>query len=423
MRCHIARLFIVACAVVCSAFTGGGHVALVFAQSTHIVATPPGLGGLGTSVATSGNTTSITGGTRPGGGPNLFHSFNQFSVATGDVASFVNPGGVSNVITRVMAGGFQSNIFGTIQVLNANLFFINPNGIVFGPAAHLNVSGAAYFSTAAQVRLAGGGIFSATTPALDSTLSVGSPVTFGFLGPGPYNPIVLSSGGTLQGNTAIGLMGGTIQINGTKIIAQRVIVGSTASPGEISVQPTVGDPFSGASGNGEVQASAGTFLLATGGAGVPASVDILPSTITTPTGAQVNRIVNPSTNQVSQLTVVGSAGSSLPPLSFVTQTTTTPNFIDPVAFLNRAVVQIAQQPPSSPAPLLTSRCASRQDGQFSSFVQAPRDVTPTQPGVAIATPVLLQEVGTEAEMGTVPVQAASGRDSVISQTIGTWQGC
>ncbi|MEP7153798.1 MAG: hypothetical protein ABI856_19000, partial [Nitrospira sp.] len=77
-----------------------GYVASnAHAQSTNIVATPPGAGGLGTSLNTSGNTTNITGGTRPGGGPNLFHSFNQFSVGTGDVAAFVNPGGVSNVIS------------------------------------------------------------------------------------------------------------------------------------------------------------------------------------------------------------------------------------------------------------------------------------------------------------------------------------
>ena len=154
---------------------GLGYAAsIASAQNTNIVVTPAGPGGLGTSISTSGNTTNITGGTRPGGGQNLFHSFNHFSVGTGDVAAFVNPGGVSNVISRVMAGGFQSNIFGTIQALNANLFFINPAGIVFGPAAHLNVTGSAYFSTATQLRLTGGGVFSATTPALDATLSVGS---------------------------------------------------------------------------------------------------------------------------------------------------------------------------------------------------------------------------------------------------------
>ena len=140
-----------------------GHTgSIAYGQATNIVATPSGPGGLGTSLSTSGNATNITGGTRPGSGPNLFHSFNQFSVGTGDVAAFVNPGGVSNVISRVI-GGSPSNINGTVQALNANLFFINPSGIVFGPSASLNVSGSAYFSTAQQLRLSDGGIFTANT--------------------------------------------------------------------------------------------------------------------------------------------------------------------------------------------------------------------------------------------------------------------
>lgn len=398
-----------------------GYVASnAHAQTTNIVATPPGVGGLGTSVSTSGNTTNITGGTRPGGGQNLFHSFNQFSVGTGDVAAFVNPG-VQNIITRVMAGGAPSNIYGTIQALNANLYFLNPAGIVFGPAAHLNVTFSAYFSTAPQLRLSGGGIFSATIPALDATLSVGSPVSFGFLGSGPYNPIVLSPGTVLQANVAVGLIGGTIQINGSKITAQRIIVGSTASPGDISAQPAVADPFSGAVGNGQVQATPGTLLLAGGGAVIPASVDIFPNNIIVPAGAQANRTTVPGTNRVTQIDVVGIPGSSLPPLAFATSTVTTPNFIDPVVFLNRAAVLLPPQTPAPPAPLLASRCASQKDGQFSSLVQAPRDVTPSQPGVALTTPVVLQEVDSESE--TPVKQTAQGNNIPSAQVIEPWQGC
>ncbi len=395
------------------------------AQSTNIVPTPPGAGGLGTAVSTLGDRTNITGGTRPGGGQNLFHSFNQFSVGTGDVAAFVNPGGVSNIITRVMAGGAPSNIYGTIQALNANLYFLNPAGIVFGPAAHLNVTFSAYFSTAPQLRLSGGGIFSATIPALDATLSVGSPVSFGFLGAGPYNPIVLSSGTVLQTNVAVGLIGGTIQINGSKITAQRIIVGSTASAGDISAQPAVADPFSGASGAGQVQATPGTLLAAGGGAVIPASIDVFPNTISVPAGARVNRTTVPGTNRVTQIQVVAVPGSSqsqsLPPLSFATSTVTTPNFIDPVAFLNRAAVLVPPQTPAPPAPLLASRCASQKDGQFSSLVQAPRDVTPSQPGVALTAPTVLQEVDSESE---APVkQAAQGSTSPVAQSIEPWLGC
>ena len=79
---------------------------------------------------------------------------------------------MSNVISRVI-GGSPSNIYGTVQALDANLFFLNPSGIVFGPAAHLNVSGSAYFSTAQQLRLGDNGVFTANRNllALDTTLS------------------------------------------------------------------------------------------------------------------------------------------------------------------------------------------------------------------------------------------------------------
>src|SRR6476469_6254101 len=73
--------------------------------------------GLNTTVTHAGNTWNITGGTRPGNGPNLFQSFGNFSVGAGNVANFLNttPNIVtSNILGRV-TGGNISNIFGTIQ--------------------------------------------------------------------------------------------------------------------------------------------------------------------------------------------------------------------------------------------------------------------------------------------------------------------
>jgi hypothetical protein len=168
-------------------------------------------------------------------------------------------------------------------------------GSCSAPTHQLNVSGSAYFSTAQQLRLSDGGIFTANTGllAFDSTLSVGSPVSFGFFGQGPYGSIVLSSPSTvLQTGAVLGLMGGGIQINGSKISAQRVMLGSTSSAGEMSVQPFVGNPFSGASGNGQVQALPGTLIVAGGGGVIPASIDVTPN-VSVPTGAQVNTTTNP----------------------------------------------------------------------------------------------------------------------------------
>lgn len=239
---------------------------LARAQSTNIVPTPGavGTGGLGTSVSTSGNVTNITGGTRPGNGPNVFHSFNQFSVGAGDVAAFVNPGGASNVISRVI-GGSPSNINGTIQALNWNLYFINPSGVIFGPSARLNVTGSAFFGTANAILFSDQRVFSANQFAFDNTLSVAPPASFGFLGPAPYGPVVLSSGTVLQGNAVIGLVGGTVQINGSRISAQRVVVGSNgASGGNVSVEPFASNPFVRVTQAGDVQAAPGTVLQAGG---------------------------------------------------------------------------------------------------------------------------------------------------------------
>ncbi|MBS0169942.1 MAG: filamentous hemagglutinin N-terminal domain-containing protein [Nitrospira sp.] len=398
---------------------------MAYGQATNIVATPSGPGGLGTTLSTSGNTTNITGGTRPAGGPNLFHSFNQFSVGTGDVAAFVNPGGVSNVISRVI-GGSPSNINGTVQALNANLFFINPSGIVFGPTAHLNVSGSAYFSTAQQLRLSDGGIFTANTGllAFDSTLSVGSPVAFGFLGQGPYGSIVLSSSSTvLQTGAVLGLMGGGIQINGSKISAQRVILGSTSSAGEMSTQAFAGNPFSGSTGNGQIQALPGTLIVAGGGGVIPAEIDVSPN-VTVPTGAQLNTTTNPGTQLVTQLQVVGVNLGGLPPLATANAASVNQaNPVEPVAFLNRAVMVLPQEAPAPPAPLLTSRCAARKDGAFSSLVQASRDVTPAQPGRSLPAPVVLEEIGGDGEPGTPAAPAARIQGQTTAQLMESWQGC
>jgi large exoprotein involved in heme utilization and adhesion len=49
----------------------------------------------------SGTMDTITGGTRPANGPNLFHSFDRFSVGTNDTARFSGPTGIANILSRV----------------------------------------------------------------------------------------------------------------------------------------------------------------------------------------------------------------------------------------------------------------------------------------------------------------------------------
>ena len=89
-------------------------------------------------------------------GQTLFHSFQDFSVPTGGTANFANPAGIRDMISRVTGGSF-SDINGRINSNGANFFLINPNGIVFGPNAQLNVGRAFMASTANGINLVDGG--------------------------------------------------------------------------------------------------------------------------------------------------------------------------------------------------------------------------------------------------------------------------
>jgi filamentous hemagglutinin family protein len=112
----------------------------------------------------------IDGGVRQGA--NLFHSFSQFNVDAGRGAYFTNPFGILNILTRV-TGANRSDILGRLGVLgDANLFLINPNGIVFGQNASLDVQGSFLATTADAVKLGDAGVFSASQPATSNLLSV-----------------------------------------------------------------------------------------------------------------------------------------------------------------------------------------------------------------------------------------------------------
>lgn len=139
--------------------------------------------GLGTIVSPNGATYNILGGTRTNS--NLFHSLGRFSVGNGDTANFQNSAGnpyTSNILTRV-TDGFQSTIDGAIKTTGfgaANLFLLNPAGVVFNPGASLDVGGSFHVTTADYIDLQNGGRFYAD-PEFTSTLTAAAPSAFGFL--------------------------------------------------------------------------------------------------------------------------------------------------------------------------------------------------------------------------------------------------
>jgi len=111
-------------------------------------------------------------------GANLFHSFQEFNVNADRGAYFSNPAGIANILTRVTGGNF-SNIQGILGVLgNANLFLINPNGIIFGPNARLDVGGSFVGTTANAIQFGNQGFFSATNPNNPALLTVNPSALF-----------------------------------------------------------------------------------------------------------------------------------------------------------------------------------------------------------------------------------------------------
>ncbi len=155
---------------------------------------------------------TITGGTRPGDGPNLFHSFGEFSVGTNNVARFFNESGraTTNILSRVTSG-IPSAIFGEINTQSfgsANLFLINPAGIVFGPTASLNVGGSVHFSTADYLRLGSGNDRFYADLGKTSQLTSAEVTAFGFLNSNPAAIAVKGSNLAVPNGQTLSLVGG-----------------------------------------------------------------------------------------------------------------------------------------------------------------------------------------------------------------------
>jgi filamentous hemagglutinin family protein len=256
----------------------------------------PGAGGLRTIVTPSSEPANvcsancvITGGTRPGGGTNLFHSFGQFNIGTGDITTFQN--GVSfdlagnplvaglqtsNILGRV-TGGNLSSIYGTIQTSgfgSANLFLMNPAGFLFGPNAAVNVGGMMTFTTADYLRLreldgSNAGIFNADQ-ARASVLTSAPVAAFGFIG---SNPAAITFGGgqfTVAEGTGLALVGGNVTFTSdpesglpSNVTApgRQIQISSVAGAGEIPVTTLIPP---GGMAQGTITLDTGTFISTAG---------------------------------------------------------------------------------------------------------------------------------------------------------------
>ncbi|HEY9778844.1 MAG TPA: filamentous hemagglutinin N-terminal domain-containing protein [Leptolyngbyaceae cyanobacterium] len=214
-------------------------------------------------------------------GANLFHSFQEFNVNEGRTAVFTNPTGIENILTRV-TGDNPSNILGTLGVSggNANLFLINPKGIIFGKNARLDVKGSFVASTASSLNFADGTKFSATAPQTTPLLTVSVPIGLQF-GAGAGRIINQSVVDNIDGipvglqvdpENTLALVGGDVALEGGNLTAEagRIELGGVASSSLVSLTPTdqgFALGYEGVQNFRDIQLSQAAYLEASGDGG------------------------------------------------------------------------------------------------------------------------------------------------------------
>ena len=161
-------------------------------------------------------------------GVNLFHSFSDFNVGEGLQVYFSNPSGIENILTRV-TGNTVSNILGTLGVDGgANLFLLNPNGIVFAANARLDIAGSFVASTANGVVFDNGFSFSANNPEAPPLLTINVPLGLQY---GSNQAGTITNRGNLSVGQNLALLAGSV-----------TSTGQLAAPaGQLTVEAVAGD--------------------------------------------------------------------------------------------------------------------------------------------------------------------------------------
>jgi filamentous hemagglutinin family protein len=172
--------------------------------------------------ATVGTQLMLNGAKIDGGairGNNLFHSFQEFNINAGQSVYFTNPINITNIFTRV-TGGKPSNINGILGVDgNANLFFMNPNGVIFGNSSTLDIKGSFLATSASSINFADGTQFNVGNTQVNPMLTVTVPVGLGFgSNLGAITNLSKSSLSVPNGRT-LALIGGDILLDGGQLFA------------------------------------------------------------------------------------------------------------------------------------------------------------------------------------------------------------
>ncbi|MDZ8104900.1 MAG: filamentous hemagglutinin N-terminal domain-containing protein [Nostoc sp. DedQUE12a] len=207
------------------------------------------------NVKLEGNTRIIEGGTTRG--TNLFHSFEEFSVPNGSTALFDNALDIQNILTRV-TGKSISNIEGLIRANGkANLFLLNPNGIVFGQNARLDIGGLFSATTASSFKFPNGSTFSATNPQAPPLLTVN--ITPGLQYGASQPGATITNTGNLAPQQDLTLVADKLDLQGQLKAGRNLTLQATDT---VQVQDSVTTPFlAQAGGNLTIEGNQGIDIL------------------------------------------------------------------------------------------------------------------------------------------------------------------
>ena len=191
-------------------------------------------------------------------GSNLFHSFQEFNIKEGRGAYFANPEAIENIFSRV-TGSNPSNLLGTLGVLgNANLFFLNPNGIIFGPNARLDVKGSFVGSTASSIVFPNGTQFGATNPEAPPLLTVNVQQPIGLQFEGQEG--LITSAADLAVGQNLTLAGSNLDLQGQLQAGRDITLQATDT---VKVRDSLEQPFiASASGKLLLQGNQGIDIFA-----------------------------------------------------------------------------------------------------------------------------------------------------------------
>jgi len=182
-------------------------------------------------------------------GNNLFHSFSEFNVEDSSAVYFATPDGIANILTRV-TGNNPSEIFGTLGVDGAaNLFLLNPNGIVFGENAALDLNGSFLAATAHSFVFNNGFKYGISNPEAPTLLTINLPVGLQYgvnsgdisvKGNDAFQQNQSLEQSPLRSPQTLALLGGNILLEGSNINnpGGRIELGSIAQPGLVEITPT-----------------------------------------------------------------------------------------------------------------------------------------------------------------------------------------